>query len=307
MKSLLSCLIILSIFTTACMSQDTVASSNTEVIYGRKDGMALTMFKLVPKEHSNGKAIISVVSGNWVSNYTYATYLISRARIYVNKGYTVFVTMHGSQPRYTIPDEIVDLKRAVRFIRYNATKYNIDPGHICITGSSSGGHLSLMVALSDDTIDTASKDPVNNVSSRVQAVAVFFPPTDFLNWGQPNTNLSTARAGLAAAGVASAFEYKEWDDTTKTYKVVSSPKKYEQIVKQTSPIYAVSFDDPPVLIIHGDSDKTVPLQQSETIIKKLKEANISNQLFIKQGGGHGWKNIEIEEQKFVDWFEKYLK
>jgi len=49
------------------------------------------------------------------------------------------------------------------------------------------------------------------------------------------------------------------------------------------------------------------LQQSETIIKKLKEANISNQLIIKKGGGHGWQNIEIEEQNFVDWFDKYLK
>ncbi len=72
------------------------------------------------------------------------------------------------------------MKRAVRFIRYNAKEYHIDPAHIGITGASSGGHLSLMTGLSDDKIDTASKDPVNLVSSRVQAVAVFYPPTDFL-------------------------------------------------------------------------------------------------------------------------------
>ena len=231
------------------------------------------MFKLAPKERANGKAIISVVSGNWISSYTYSTYLINRAKIYVNKGYTVFVTMHGSQPRYAIPDEIVDLKRAVRFIRYNAKEYNIDPSHIGITGSSSGGHLSLMVGLLDDKIDTASKDPVNKVSARVQAVAVFYPPTDFLNWGQQKTNLTEAKARLASAGVASAFDYKEWNDSTNTYTVVTEPEKFAQIVKQTSPLYSVTSDDPPVLIIHGDADRTVPLQQSETIIKKLKEAN----------------------------------
>ncbi len=127
-----------------------------------------------------------------------------------------------------------------------------------------------------------------------------------MNWGQQKTNITAAKARLASAGVASAFDYKEWNDSTKTYTVVTEPEKFAQIVKQTSPLYSVTSDDPPVLIIHGDADRTVPLQQSETIIKKLKEANISNQLIIKKGGGHGWKNIEIEEQNFVDWFDKYL-
>ncbi|MDQ6813426.1 MAG: alpha/beta hydrolase, partial [Bacteroidota bacterium] len=148
MKSLLSCVIIVFSFAINGNSQDTVSYSNTELIYGRKDGMALTMIKLAPNEHSNGKAIISVVSGNWTSSYTYAASFVSRAKTFINGGYTVFVTMHGSQPRYNIADEIVDLKRAVRFIRYNAKQYNIDAAHIGITGASSGGHLSLMVGLS---------------------------------------------------------------------------------------------------------------------------------------------------------------
>ena len=84
-------------------------------------------------------------------------------------------------------------------------------------------------------------------------------------------------------------------------------EKILQIVKQTSPIYSVSSDDPPVLIIHGDADKTVPLQQSETIIQKLKEANVPNQFIIKKDGAHGWNNQETEEKFFVDWFDKYLK
>ncbi|MCW3079575.1 alpha/beta hydrolase [Segetibacter sp.] len=306
MRYLLLSLITLSSF-AACKAQNPIAFKNTEIIYGRKDGMALTMFKLAPKERSNGKAIISVVSGNWVSSYNYATYLTNRAKIYVDKGYTVFVTMHGSQPRYAINDEIADLKRAVRFIRYHAKEYNIDPSHIGITGSSSGGHLSLMVGLLDDKVDTASKDPIDKVSSRVQAVAVFYPPTDFLNWGQEKANLTEARGLLALAGVASAFEFKEWSDSTRTYKVIAEPTKLAEIVKQNSPIYAVTSDDPPVLIIHGDADRTVPLQQSETIIEKLKETNISNQLVIKKGGAHGWDNIGIDEQQFISWFDKYLK
>lgn len=288
-------------------AQDTLNFTKTEIIYGRKDGMALTMLMLTPKEHTNGKAIISVVSGNWLSNYNMSSIWVNTSKIYTNSGYTVFAVIHGSQPRYTIPDEIADLKRAVRFIRYNAKDYHIDGDHIGITGGSSGGHLSLMVGLSDDKIDTASKDPVNRISSRVQAVAVFYPPTDFLNWGQQNANMTQAKPLLTLAGVVSAFDYKEYNDTARMYKVVTDPEKLLQITKNISPIYSVTPDDPPVLIIHGDADRTVPLQQSETIVQKLNEAGVPNKFIIKKGGGHSWKNQDVEEKIMVDWFNKYLK
>ncbi|MGI8582670.1 MAG: prolyl oligopeptidase family serine peptidase [Chitinophagaceae bacterium] len=306
MKLIVYFILLLSGFCQHVTAQDSLRYTKNEIIYGRKDGMALTMFMLTPKNHANGKAIISVVSGNWISNYNNAPGFISRSNIYLDKGYTVFAVMHGSQPRYTIPNEIADLKRAVRFIRYNSNNYHIDGNHLGITGASSGGHLSLMVALSDDKIDSTSKDPVDYVSSRVQAVAVFFPPTDFLNWGQEKMNLSNFQSALAGAGVAAAFDFKQWNDTFKLYQSVNSEKRLE-MAKQNSPIYFVTSDDPPVLIIHGDADRTVPLQQSETVIKKLKEANVPNEFIIKNGGGHGWKNREQEEKKFVDWFDKYLK
>jgi dipeptidyl aminopeptidase/acylaminoacyl peptidase len=51
----------------------------------------------------------------------------------------------------------------------------------------------------------------------------------------------------------------------------------------------------------------VPKQQSESIIAKFKEANVPHNLIIKEGGGHGWKDMEVEEKIFLDWFNKYLK
>jgi acetyl esterase/lipase len=306
MKLISFFILLLSCFCEILCAQDSLSFTKTEIIYGRKDGMALTMFMLAPKEHANGKAIISVVSGNWTSNYNYANSFVASAKIYIDRGYTVFTVIHGSQPRYAIPNEITDIKRAVRFIRYNANSYHIDGNHLGITGASSGGHLSLMVGLSDDKIDSASKDPIDRVSARVQAIAVFFPPTDFLNWGRQQMNLSNYQAALAVAGVAGAFDFKVWNDTVKLYQTVNSEMRLE-IAKQVSPIYFVTPDDPPVLIIHGDVDKTVPIQQSETIIKKLKEANVPSEFIIKSGGAHGWKNRDVEEKNFVDWFDKYLK
>ena len=171
------------------LAQDTTQYTSTEIVYGRKDGMALTMMKLTPKEKAKGKAIVSVVSGNWISNNNMMAVFITRSGFLLNGGYTVFLVMHSSQPRYAIPDAEDDIRRAIRFIRYNAKDYNIDPDHIGITGSSSGGNLSLLAALLDDNSKADAKDPIDKVSSRVQAAAVFYPPVDFLNWGNFNPAL----------------------------------------------------------------------------------------------------------------------
>jgi len=301
---LISFLVTFSLVTAA---QDSLNYSKSEIIYGRKDGMALTMTVLTPKQKPNGKAIISVISGNWVSTERSRMRLPEWSQIYIDNGYTVFGVMVGSQPRYTIPDEISDLKRAVRFIRYNAKDYSIDPNKIGITGSSSGGHLSLMIATADDIPNSRSTDPVDKVSGRVQAAAVFFPPTDFINYGGVNTSGKINQAGLVLARVAAAFDFKVWNDTTGTYVSITDTEKRLAIAKEISPINSVSSDDPPVIIIHGDKDMLVPKQQSESIIEKFKEVNVPNKLIIKEGGSHGWKDMELEEKFFLDWFDKYLK
>ncbi|MBC7886314.1 MAG: alpha/beta hydrolase [Ferruginibacter sp.] len=288
-------------------AQSAVNLFKDELIYGRKDGMALTMFVQVPGQSANGKGIIIVESGNWKSSYERALRFLKESRIYTDKGYTVFTVLPGSQPRYTIPDQVADLKRAIRFIRYNAKAYGIDPGHIGIMGFSSGGHLSLAVATADNKIDSTANDPVDRVSSRVQAVAVFYPPTDFLNFGKQQLVPSVNRSALILTGVYAAFDFKTFNDTTRSYVPITDDSKKLEIARQVSPIYSVSPDDPPVLIMHGDADILVPLQQSESIIKKFIEAKVPNQLIIKKGAGHGWKNNEAEIKTVIDWFDKYLK
>lgn len=288
-------------------AQDSLPYTKSEIIYGRKDGMALTMTELAPKKKANGKAIIYVLSGNWVSSERMLEAFPERSGLYIDAGYTLFGVMVGCQPRYAIPDEVEDLKRAVRFVRYNAAQYKIDPDHIGITGSSSGGHLSLMIATSDNIINPKSKDPIDKVSSRVQAAAVFYPPTDFLNYGKPNTFSQVSQAGLAFMGLAGAFDFKVFNDTTRTYVSLTDMEKKKEIAKEISPINHVSPDDPPTLIIHGNKDFVVPMQQSESIIARFKEMKVPSTFIMREGGGHGWQNRDVEEKNFIDWFDKYLK
>jgi len=280
-----------------------------EIIYGRKDGVALTMLQLKPAAKSNGKAIIRVMAGSWFSSYTMASAtetIEGSKRLYGDRGFTVFEVIIGSQPRFSIPDQVSDVKRAVRYIRYNAKTLGVDPGHIGIEGYSAGGHLSLVVATADEKIDTASKDPVDHVSSRVQAVAVLFPPTDFLNW-PPFGNIINAKDLLLQGGVYGALDFRKWNSATKTYDPISDTAARNKIGKEISPIYAVSPGDPPVFIMHGDADNTVPLQQSETIIAKFKAAGVPNNFIIKKGVKHDFRAMQPEIKQFADWFEKYLK
>ncbi len=186
----LACLLVVGglLCGAAVRAADAPAFTRTDdVIYGRKYGMALTMNVFAPKENANGAAVIWVVSGGWFSAPEAATSEspTSPVKELVGRGYTVFAVVHGSQPKFTIPEILQDMNRAVRYIRAHAADYKIDPDRIGITGGSAGGHLSLMQGCAGDQGDPKAKDPIDRVSSRVQAVACFFPPTDFLNYGKP--------------------------------------------------------------------------------------------------------------------------
>src|SRR5262245_25087425 len=154
-----------------------------DVIYGRKFGTALTMDVFTPRKDPKGVGIVLVISGGFFSAHERINPIFIRPM--TDGGYTVCAVVHGSQPRYTVPEIVQDMNRAVRFIRHHAKEYRIDPARIGIAGASAGGHLSLMLGTAGDNGDPNAKDPVDRESSRVQAVACFFPPTDFLNYGRP--------------------------------------------------------------------------------------------------------------------------
>ncbi|MBK7308240.1 MAG: hypothetical protein IPI88_15270 [Chitinophagaceae bacterium] len=103
-------LLILILVSLTASATDSLSFTQTEIIYGRKDGMALTMMMLKPKQKANGKAIISVLNGNWVSAPRMMEMFLVRSNLYLESGYTLFGVMVGSQPQYAIPDQIIDLK-----------------------------------------------------------------------------------------------------------------------------------------------------------------------------------------------------
>lgn len=283
----------------------TILDKETEITYGRKDGMALTMVVQPPAAASNGKAVIWVVSAGWTSDFNFVNLFKLLSRPFSERGYTLFFALHGSQPRYAVPDILPDVKRAVRFVRYHAAEYGIDPDHIGIAGGSAGGHLSLMIGTTGDDGDPGAKDPVDRVSSRVQAVACYYPPTDFLNWKSPGDNAAVKRE---IKEFQAPLDFTEWNPETLHYMLVTDSVARSEIGRSISPFYFVSADDPPTFIAHGDADKLVPIYQSQKIIEKFEEFNVPCELAVKQGADHGiWKDMSDYTGRFVDWFDSYLQ
>lgn len=290
-------------------TDDALFTRTQDVVYGEKVGqlgeklgLLLTMDVFEPKADRNGKAIVFVVSGGWFSSRALTVPALPRE--FVRRGYTVFAVVHGTQPKFTIPEILGDLHRAVRFIRYNADRYKIDPDKIGVYGGSAGGHLSLMQGCAGQAGDPQAEDPVDRVSSRVQAVACFFPPTDFLNYGQADEE---ALGNGVLANFASPFDFHEFNHESRRFERITDRAKVRRIGAEISPINHVSADDPPSLIVHGDADKLVPIQQAEILVKKMKEAGAQAELIVKPGAAHGWAGMEADREKMADWFDQHLK
>ncbi|MCH7990264.1 MAG: alpha/beta hydrolase, partial [Planctomycetes bacterium] len=270
--------VILDVTRPVAVSEDAAVTRKRDVIYGRKHGVVLTMDVFTPKKNANKAGVVLCVSGGWFSAHRSINPRFCAE--FLQRGYTVFAVVHGSQPKYTIPEILQDMHRAVRFIRYNAGKFGIDPQRIGIMGGSAGGHLSLMQATAGNAGNPKARDPVDRVSSRVQAVACFFPPTDFLNYGKAGEN--ALGRGLLKAFRA-PFDFKEFDRKTRAFVTITDENRRNAIGRNISPVYHVSKDDPPTLIIHGDADKLVPIQQAELIIAKLKKSGVTAKLRVKKG------------------------
>jgi acetyl esterase/lipase len=249
----------------AARGDDTIRRTE-DVVYGRKFGMALTLDVFQPPR-PNGCGLLFLVNGGWLSSKAtplMVTIRLDDYRLYLERGYTVFAVVTSSQPRFMISEIMEDVHRAVRFVRSNAAKYGVRPDRLGVLGSSSGGHLTLSIATRGGPGKADSADPVERESSAMQAAACFFPPTDFLNYGGPGIG-GVGQGPLAPLQAAFGPQ-------------ALTAEGREILGREISPIYFVTSRLPPTLIIHGDEDQVVPLQQSESFVKRAKEMDAPHRI-----------------------------
>ena len=256
-----------------------------DVVYGHKDGMALTFDVFKPKTGANGAAILYMVSGGWVSSWNPPQQAVTRFQPLLDKGFTVITVRHGSSPKYFIPEIVADVRRAVRFVRYNAKQWGVDPERLGVMGSSAGGHLSLVIATDPDNENPAASEDFMKSSNRVASGVAYFPPVDLRAWAR---GVAPAPNSGADRFPALNFEREKAADY--------------------SPIVHVTPDDPPTLLLHGDSDTLVPIGHSQTMHKALQETGVKSELITFPGAGHGFRGDDAVKAHaaMVKWFEQTL-
>jgi acetyl esterase/lipase len=199
----------------------------------------------------------------------------------VTVDYRLTSVKENDKTKYLFPAQVYDVKCAVRWLRANAKKYKIDPNRIGAVGWSSGGHLALMLGLTDPSHGLEGECGNSIFSSGVQAVVNLAGPTELISLYHEKSN------------PISIVEF-----------LGGTPEEVPDQYKIASPLTYVSKDDPPVLTIQGDRDASVPPKQAELLDAKMKEAGASHMLIIKKGVGH----INFWYDNAVwDFFDKHLK
>jgi acetyl esterase/lipase len=256
------------------------------VVYAEVDGVGLVLDVFAPTGNANGLAIVDVASGAWHSDRGKIEDH-RRAKmydIYCGKGYTVFAVRPGSITKFSLPEMAKNLNQGIVWVKEHAGEYKIDPARLGLAGASAGGHLASLVSV------TA------NEQTAVKATAVFFPPTDFLEY---RGNKIDANSSPEQLEQVKRFIYPNGGGPASGSELVEK-------LRQISPALLVTSKAPPFLIIHGDADPLVPLNQSEKLLAALKAAGVQADLIIKKGGAHPWPTISEEVQVMADWFDKQL-
>lgn len=231
-----------------------------------------------------------MISGRWISpEHPFNPMVVAPL---LRHGYTIFAVHHLSQPKATVVETVEDVHRAVRFVRHHAAKYGVDPNRLGVTGASSGGHLSLMLATRGRPGDPQATDPIDRESSEIQAVAVLFPVTDLVDLGDSTENLHD---GGPPAHFVEAFGMKD-----------RNADRWLPVAREMSPVLHITGSLPPVLIHHGDEDKLIAYDRSERFQSAAAAIGKPVELVRKKGKGHGWMTMLWDIKQFAEWFDRHL-
>lgn len=196
---------------------------------------------------------------------------------YASRGYAVASINYRLSGHATFPAQIEDCKAAIRWLRTHAKEYSLDPDRFGVWGSSAGGHLVALVGTSGDVkeFDVGAE---REVSSRVQAVCDYYGPTDF--------TVFVTTPGYDRHATADSPEAK---------LLGGAVKDNLDKAARANPIAYVTKDDPPFLIVHGDKDSTVPINQSQLLFEALKKTGVSAHFHTIHGAGHGGPGFNVPE------------
>jgi len=266
------------------------------VVYANADGFELLLDIAYPKQTEPRRpAVVQIHGGGWRNGSKSSVAALSYARMgYV--GVSINYRLSGDAP---FPAGVHDCKAAIRWVRANASKYGIEADHIGVIGGSAGGHLVALLGTSGG--DSYLEGDLGNLehSSRVQCVIDEWGPTDFLRMDDASGRIN-----------------HRGPNSPESLWIGGQITKLPEQVKRANPITYVDAKDPPVLLIHGEEDRTVIINQSELFYAALQAADVESEFVRVKNGGHGLKptppDSEISPSREElsklreDWFRRHL-
>ncbi|MBS1249617.1 MAG: Carboxylesterase NlhH [Chloroflexi bacterium] len=265
-----------------------LGSTLTDITFCTADGQSLLMDMYYP-EQAQGPLPVTVYvhGGAWRMGDKSSGAGYRFVEPLRRQGYLVVTINYRLSPDYKFPAHIEDVKCAIRHLRANAESYGLDPERVGAFGGSAGGHLVALLGTSDENANLEGTGDYREYSSRVQAVVDMFGPIyqSFLCNPQIIYNV-----------------FGTWDCQA-------------EIISIANPGNSITPDDPPFLILHGEYDDVVPVNQSEILHSLLTSAGVPSELIIIQNAGHAFESvwgapdpsITALKKIVLDFFDQHLK
>ena len=272
---------------TIALATSGFAKVQQNIEYGQADGERLLLDAHVPEGNGPFPIAILVHGGGWSSGDKTGSNRPGDGAdispwfdLFSGANYTWFSINYRLAPKYHWPDDLDDVDSAIRWVIAHAAEYKGDPHRIVLVGHSAGGHLVMFAATQPDMAD------------QVQAVVGFAPVTDLVADSERRQGLSPSLQNLFGLS-------KEITPNSR------------EVLRDVSPIAHLHPGMPPILIVHGDADKTVPIQQSIEFVAAVKKAGVPAELITRHGAPHslvvGEKIDTSYRQAMLDWLAETLK
>ena len=251
-----------------------------------------------PKEdHTPKPALVWIPGGGWRGSDK--NMMLGEMSQFANAGYVVASIYYRSSDQGHFPDQLIDVKTAIRFLRANAEKYEIDPARIGVFGRSAGGHLAAAAAMNQDGYDS---EEWSGYSSKVQASCDMFGPVDI-------------RALMNSEEKHFAEPSSRWHSLEETHggKLVGGdPATMKERGDQASPVNMINPGMCPIQILHGDNDPLVPIEiSSDVLYQRIVDVGMEEKVeyYVLPGAGHGTREFfqDATKELQIAFFDKYLK
>ncbi len=227
-------------------------AQDTDVAYGphgRYNLLDVWRHRDLPRD-AKAPVLLQVPGGAWVTGnkqvqaYPLMSHLAERGWICVAMSYRL-------APKSTWPDFLIDVKKAIAWIRSNIAEHGGDPDFLAITGGSAGGHLSSLAALTPN--EPAYQPGFEDVDTSVKAAVPLYGVYDWVD-----------ETGVGHSGLPRMLERMVVKG-----KLKDDPAPY----RAASPLYQIGADAPPMFVLHGANDSLVPVEQARLFVERLRETS----------------------------------